>query len=534
MKKALFIILLLGIACTVFSQSPYTNITISSSNSPEEPSICINPKNLYQVVAGANISSAYYSTNSGYNWTRFGLTNSQYGVWGDPCIIVDTLGHFYYFHLSNSTSPGYWIDRIVCQKSINGGMSYNNPGSYTYFMSPKEQDKEWAVVDPRNNHIYCTWTQFDNYGTSTPTDSSKILFSKSTDGGLTWVNWGATGTMKRLDNLGGDCVDEDNTVEGAVPAVGPNGQIYVTWSGPLVRNSQFGIFFNKSTDGGSTWLPGAQHIAQQPGGWDYMISGLQRANGLPITCCDISNGPYRGYIYVNWTDSVGPNNHDVKFIRSTNGGVNWSAPMKVNNDTSNKEQFFCWMTVDQKTGYIYILYYDRRDDVSNAGSTHVYISKSTNGGASFTDERISESAFIPTASVFIGDYTNITAYNNVVRPIWTRLQGTSLSIMTAIIGTPIGIEQPGITVPNEYRLEQNFPNPFNPSTTINYSIPRDNFVTLKVYNLLGQEVAVLVNEFKKAGEHSFEFYGTNLASGVYFYKLTAGDFTATKKMILNK
>ncbi len=534
MKKVLLIFLVLGFACTVFSQSPYTNITISSTNSPEEPSICINPKNLYQVVAGANISSAYYSTNSGYNWTRFGLTNSSWGVWGDPCIIVDTLGHFYYFHLSNSSSPGYWIDRIVCQKSTNGGMNYSNPGSYTYFMSPKEQDKEWAVVDPRNNHIYCTWTQFDNYGTSTPTDSSKILFSKSTDGGLTWVNWGATGTMKRLDNLGGDCVDEDNTVEGAVPAVGPNGQIYVAWSGPLVRNSQFGIFFNKSTDGGSTWLPGAQQIAQQPGGWDYMISGIQRANGMPITCCDISNSPYRGYIYINWTDSASPNNHDVKFIRSTNGGVNWSAPMKVNNDTSNKEQFFCWMTVDQKTGYIYILYYDRRDDVSNAASTHVYISKSTNGGASFTDERISESAFIATGCIFLGDYINITAYDNIVRPIWTRLQGNSMSIMTAIIGTPIGIEQPGITVPNEYRLGQNFPNPFNPSTTINYSILKDNFVTLKVYSLLGQEVAVLVNEFKKAGEHSFEFYGTNLTSGVYFYKLTAGDFAATKKMILNK
>ena len=167
---------MLGLTSAAFSQ--YTNITISTTNSPNEPSICINPKNLNQVVAGANISSAYYSTNSGYNWTRFSLTNSQYGVWGDPCIIVDTLGHFYYFHLSNPNSPGYWIDRIVCQKSTNGGMNYSNPGSYTYFQSPKEQDKEWAIVDPRNNHIYVTWTQFDNYGTGNQLDSSNILFSK--------------------------------------------------------------------------------------------------------------------------------------------------------------------------------------------------------------------------------------------------------------------------------------------------------------------------------------------------------------------
>ncbi len=534
MKKALLVFFLLNIACTVFSQSPYTNITVFTASYPSEPSICLNPKNPYQVVAGSNTYSAYYSTNSGYNWTRFELTNSSWRVFGDPCIIVDTLGHFYYFHLSNTVSPGYWIDRIVCQKSTNGGMSYNDPGSYTYFLYHKEQDKEWACVDPRNNNIYVTWTQFDEYGSSYFVDTSKILFSKSTDGGLTWVDWGSTGTMKRLDNLGGDCIDWGNTVEGAVPAVGPNGEIYVTWAGPLVRDSQYGIFFNKSTDGGNTWLPSAQYIAPQPGSWYFFIYEIERANGFPITCCDISDGPYRGYVYVNFVDKAGPNDHDVKFIRSTNGGVNWSAPMKVNNDTSNKEQFFCWMTVDQKTGYIYILYYDRRDDVSNAASTHVYISKSTNGGASFTDERISESAFIATGCIFLGDYINITAYDNIVRPIWTRLQGNSMSIMTAIIGTPIGIEQPGITVPNEYRLGQNFPNPFNPSTTINYSILKDNFVTLKVYSLLGQEVAVLVNEFKKAGEHSFEFYEPNLASGVYFYKLTAGDFTATKKMILNK
>jgi hypothetical protein len=531
MKKAFLIFLFLGIAYSTYSQSSYTNITISTSNSPEEPSICINPKNLNQVVAGANISSAYYSTNSGYNWTRFNLTNSSWGVWGDPCIIVDTIGNFYYFHLANTTNQ--WIDRIICQKSTNGGVSYSNPGSYTYVDWPRQQDKEWAVVDPRNNYIYVTWTQFDSYGVSTPTDSSKILFSKSTDGGLTWVNWGS-GTAKRIDKLGGDCVDEDNTVEGAVPTVGPNGEIYVGWGGPKIRNSQFGIFFNKSTDAGLTWLNDPIYVADQPGGWDYMISGIQRANGMPITCCDLSNSPYRGYVYINWTDSAGPNNHDVKFVRSTNGGVNWSAPLKVNLDTGGKEQFFCWMTVDQKNGNIYIMYYDRRDDATNAGATQVYMAKSTNGGASFTEERISESPFIPTSSTFFGDYTNITAYNGVVRPIWARLVGTSLSVVTAIIGVPTGVVEPVAVTPNDYKLMQNVPNPFNPATSISYSIPKDNFVTLKVYNMLGQEVASLVNEFKKAGEHTFEFYGGNLSSGVYFYKLTAGDFVSTKKMILNK
>jgi hypothetical protein len=532
MKKIFILILMLGLTSALFSQ--YTNITISNTNNPNEPSICINPKNLNQVVAGANTNQAYYSTNSGLTWTRFVLTSTSWGVFGDPCIIVDTLGAFYYFHLSNNLSlPWPPIDRIVCQKSTNGGMSYNNPGSFTFFNLPKLQDKEWAVVDPRNNHIYVTWTQFDTYGTSNQSDSSNILFSKSTDGGLTWVNFG-NGTAKRINQLGGDCVDEDNTVEGAVPAVGPNGEIYVAWAGPKIRNSQFGIFFDKSTDGGTTWLQNDTYVADQKGGWDYMISGIQRANGLPVTCCDISNGPNRGNIYINWTDSAGPNNHDVKFVRSTNGGLNWSAPLKVNTDNTNKEQFFCWMTVDQMTGVIYICFYDRRDDVSNAGATHFYMAKSTNGGVSFTDEKISETSFIPTSSVFFGDYTNITAYNGVVRPIWIRLQGTALSVLTAIIGTPTGVTEPVTETPKEYKLEQNFPNPFNPTTTITYSVPKSSLVTLKVYDMLGREVSNLVNEYKSAGIYNFDFDGREFSSGIYFYKLTAGEFSSTKKMMLSK
>lgn len=523
------------IFCNAYPQ--YTNVTIFTpglSMPPEEPSICINPKNINLLVAGANINYVSYSTNGGVNWAaQFGLSNSQYGVWGDPCIICDTNGVFYYFHLSNSVSPGYWIDRIVCQKSTNNGVTWNNPGSYTYFNSPKEQDKEWAVVDPRNNYIYVTWTQFDNYGTTNQTDSSNILFSKTTDGGNTWVNFGSSGTAKRINLLGGDCYDEDNTVEGAVPAVGPNGEIYVGWSGPKIRNSQFGIFFNKSTDGGNTWLANPLYLADQPGGWDYIISGLQRCNGLPITCCDISNSPYRGNIYINWSDSAGPNDHDIKFIKSTNGGLNWTAPLRVNNDAPGKEQFMSWMTVDQKNGHIYIVFYDRRNYTNTA--TDVYVARSTDGGNTFTNFIVSSSSFTPTSGTFFGDYTNIAAYNGRVRPIWARLQGT-LSVMTALVDFTTGENTNSENLPDEFKLLQNYPNPFNPSTVINYSIKENTFVSLKVYNLMGQEITTLVNMNRPAGNYSISFdskeYG--LPSGVYFYKLTAGNFTDTKKMIITK
>jgi carboxypeptidase T len=89
-------------------------------------------------------------------------------------------------------------------------------------------------------------------------------------------------------------------------------------------------------------------------------------------------------------------------------------------------------------------------------------------------------------------------------------------------------------MPGKYNLEQNFPNPFNPVTQINYSIAKQGFVKISVYDLLGREVRVLVNEVKNAGNYSIEFYGANLSSGIYFYKIESNGFTDTKKLTLIK
>jgi Secretion system C-terminal sorting domain len=89
-------------------------------------------------------------------------------------------------------------------------------------------------------------------------------------------------------------------------------------------------------------------------------------------------------------------------------------------------------------------------------------------------------------------------------------------------------------IPKDFVLHQNYPNPFNPSTTIKYAVPKTSLVSLKIYDLTGQEVAVLVNEVKEAGTHELNFDASNLASGVYFYIMIAGDFSSVKKMNLLK
>jgi hypothetical protein len=87
-------------------------------------------------------------------------------------------------------------------------------------------------------------------------------------------------------------------------------------------------------------------------------------------------------------------------------------------------------------------------------------------------------------------------------------------------------------VPLTYLLSQNFPNPFNPSTSIEYVLPKGSFVSLKIYNVLGEEVATLVSEVKSPGIHKAEWRGDGCSSGVYFYRLQTGTFTETKKLVL--
>jgi predicted GH43/DUF377 family glycosyl hydrolase len=95
-----------------------------------------------------------------------------------------------------------------------------------------------------------------------------------------------------------------------------------------------------------------------------------------------------------------------------------------------------------------------------------------------------------------------------------------------------GIKDLNTNFPKYYVLQQNYPNPFNPTTTIGFSIPKTEFVTLKIYNLLGQEVATLVSDKLNQGNYSYQFDGRNLASGVYYYQLVTGNYMEVKKMVL--
>jgi len=106
--------------------------------------------------------------------------------------------------------------------------------------------------------------------------------------------------------------------------------------------------------------------------------------------------------------------------------------------------------------------------------------------------------------------------------------------LISLVGSTVGINQNGTEVPSAYDLSQNYPNPFNPSTKINFSLPKSGNVKLAVYDMVGNEVAVITNGEMVSGNYTADFDATKLASGVYFYTLVTNEFTATKRMILVK
>ncbi|MBK9226206.1 MAG: T9SS type A sorting domain-containing protein [Ignavibacteria bacterium] len=151
------------------------------------------------------------------------------------------------------------------------------------------------------------------------------------------------------------------------------------------------------------------------------------------------------------------------------------------------------------------------------------IYRSTNGAANWTNAHVAGTAVFQDIDFVVG--------NGNCPDGWAVGNAGAISRMS---GEPTGISTVSSEVPSSYLLKQNYPNPFNPTTNINFSLPKSGLVTLKIYDISGREVAVLLNEVKSAGSYLVGFNAAGLPSGAYFYRLTSGNFSETKKMMLIK
>lgn len=179
------------------------------------------------------------------------------------------------------------------------------------------------------------------------------------------------------------------------------------------------------------------------------------------------------------------------------------------------------MTIDQTNGYLYFVFYDRRNYSDD--STDVYVAVSIDGGNTFFNRKISQSPFFPNSGVFFGDYTNITAHNGIIRPIWTRLNNGMLSIWTDITRLEDIITSTG-EKDNSYDIFsfENYPNPACDYTFVSFKLHERTNVNLSIFDLQGNVISKIIkNESRGYGKYieRINLDDLEIPSGVYVIKL---------------
>lgn len=295
-----------------------------------------------------------------------------------------------------------------------------------------------------------------------------VKILKTTNGGLSWMRLPIPGSILEFSSI--RFVD---ALHGCV-------------SGSQVSGG--GGFILETSDGGMTW-----NVSQLPAA--AVVSDIHFSS------------PSAGYAVSS-----------EKVYKTTDGGVHWfllaTAP-----DTVYLEGVR--FTANSSTGIVY-----GRKTSWDTLFTMPFVGRTTNGGSDWSYAALSG---FPQRSTLIGGKLITDSIGYVCGG--SDLAGEAVMLHTTNGGATFVPPDPeGPT--GEYRLTQNYPNPFNPATTIPFIIPHSSFVTIKVYDLLGREVAILVDEVMQPGEYQTTFDGTGLASGLYVYRLQSGTFVQSKKLLL--
>ncbi len=511
----------------VITVGPSIRVLPTSNAQQDEIILVRHPSNQNIMFGGANTTvggvfgqGGYWTTDGGSTWSGNNLLPPFTQSSSDPGPAIDKNGVIIF---STLDSPG-----MVAAYSTNMGASWS--GRIT--IQSGSVDKNFAASDdaptsPYYGRSYCVWSYF-------AVGQPPIYCGYTTNSGVSW-----TGVMQVNTPPGG------HYSQGVDIAIGPTGQVYLAWAAPTSSSpyTEDYLGFAKSTTGGTSWVVTENAYdmngirASSFNGWTF------RVNGFPRIAVDRSGGPRDGWIYVVTSEkNLAPAGTDADVIlhRSTDQGTTWSPGIRVNQDPLNngKVQFFPAIRVDENGG-VNVCYYDNRNYPSVGDSAETYMSRSTDGGTAWIDIKVSDHAWKVKGEAGLGtyggDYIGISSGNNRVFPFWyDDKTGTMQAYVAAVTLDPVGISGNTNEVPAAFELKQNYPNPFNPNTTISFALPNDENVKLEVYNMTGKSAGVLVNSDLKAGTYKFDFNAQDLASGIYFYKLTSGSFVSTKKMILVK
>ena len=384
----------LAMPANIRVNNPSEDIGFGNQTTQSEPSIAVHHK---KVVVAYNDSTktpnytGYSNSPQGGHvfHDRGGLPGNQSG---DNVLAANRHGTFYYATLSTDPAGN---SSVGVSKSTDGGVTFTPPvnASTTANGPAFFQDKEWLTVDnsgeASDGNVYLAWTKFGPVG-------EQILFARSTDGGNTWS------APLALSGIGNP--------QGAMPAVGPEGELYVCW---LDRGTSQ-ILIQKSTDAGLTFANpvtgggAVQTIVQIPG----TMNGNIRANSFPSMAVDQEHGR----IYITYAARVGADQGNVFLTVSHDHGKTWSAPVRVNDDSTQTDQWMPSVAVTDE-GIVGVMFYDRRNDPVANLNIDVYLAISTNHGRTFhPNQRITTTSFPPAVNFdpaiawnYMGDYNQMVA-----------------------------------------------------------------------------------------------------------------------------
>jgi hypothetical protein len=370
----------------------------------------------------------YFSSDGGTTFGAVDLplpppaTTNGTDFGSDPGVAFDTQGHVYYSYVVvffNRSSHAIQGTEMAVAKSFDHGQSWPQVTFFNFNSgSGKFNDKSMLAVDtnpssPFRDAADVGWDNASNNNGKSSANNA-LLFSRSTDGGLTFSAPVAVSSL-----TGGP-----SSVIGADPFVGPNGEVYVAWHD--VQHNQ--LMVNSSLDGGATF---GQPVFISPTivAFDDAIPAMASRHALLYPACDADRSPGgHGTLYCSWMDETSANGTDIFVARSTDRGASWSTPVRVNDDPARvrKDQFNQWLAVDPVTGSVNLSWNDARNDPADT-KTDVYFSQSTDGGLTFapnlkvTTAMSDESAANPFADAGnqYGDYEGIAAYGGTIHPIWT-------------------------------------------------------------------------------------------------------------------
>lgn len=515
-------------------------LTIESS-AVQSPSISGDAYNIYIVYGMGSQMRVKRSTNGGSNWSLiYTLSLATSASWMESVVSNHNL-HVTYLESGivkyrYRNQNGSWTGENIVSTGETGTYPkitarYTGSGSdYVYFMWQKSgtNTNNWRIYDVADN----SWetSVLSGYTVSEPNlVSSNLAGIRVTSTTLViYYSFYENGTYSQRLGWAWKRLS-DNALLGYLPNPYSNFNQLV-YSTTTFDNYSHSAFYYKQIAGGE----GGGQLE------DFAIWRSKSISGYPddIIYDYNYNPPVEDPIHINvssagnevhaiWKDEFGSNNGNN--LRYKFDNQNPIPPQNLTMTSYNNHPKLVWQKNPEPDIDYYRIYRKK-----GTGSYSLLTTVSVSLPTEYVDNE--ETVCNPPPGAHCESEVVAKYYITAV-DVTSKVSDPSNEVEAIILGSPpdkISSDPPSSEKPTEYSLMQNYPNPFNPATTISYSIPKNGLVTIKVYDILGKEIAALVNENQEAGNYSVEFNASNLPSGIYFYTLTSGNFTATKKLILLK